>query len=54
MIASEQGIDYVQKNMPRKTHHGLGGRRRRRVDLALLYCSRDIGDAGDLAYGEKV
>ena len=36
VIASEQGIDYVQEYAA-QNHHDLGGRRRRGVDFALLY-----------------
>ena len=53
VIASEQGIDYVQKNMPRKTTTDWAAA----VDEELTsrcYIVPGIGDAGDLAYGEKV
>ncbi len=53
VIASEQGIDYVQKNMPRKTTTIWAAA----VDEELTsrcYIVPGIGDAGDLAYGEKV
>ena len=53
VIASEQGIDYVQKNMPRKTTTVWAAA----VDEELTsrcYIVPGIGDAGDLAYGEKV
>ena len=47
------GIDYVQKNMPRKTTTVWAAA----VDEELTsrcYIVPGIGDAGDLAYGEKV
>lgn len=53
VIASEQGIDYVGKNMPRKTTTIWAAA----VDEELTsrcYIVPGIGDAGDLAYGEKV
>lgn len=53
VIASEQGIDYVEKNMPRKTTTIWAAA----VDEELTsrcYIVPGIGDAGDLAYGEKV
>ena len=53
VIASEQGIDYVQKNMPRKTTTVWAAA----VDEELTsrcYIVPGIGAAGDLAYGEKV
>ena len=53
VIASAQGIDYVQKNMPRKTTTIWAAA----VDEELTsrcYIVPGIGDAGDLAYGEKV
>ena len=53
VIASEQGIDYVEKNMPRQstTNWAAAG------DEGLTsrsYIVPGIGDAGDLAYGEKI
>lgn len=53
VIASEQGIDYVEKNMPRQTTTIWAAA----VDEELTsrsYIVPGIGDAGDLAYGEKV
>lgn len=53
IIASEQGIDYVQKNMPRQTTTIWAAA----VDEELTsraYIVPGIGDAGDLAYGEKI
>ncbi len=52
-IASEQGVDYVEKNMPKKTTQIWCGA----VDEELTsrsYIVPGIGDAGDLAYGEKI
>lgn len=53
IIASEQGIDYVSKNMPRQTTTIWTSA----VDEELTsraYIVPGIGDAGDLAYGEKI
>ena len=53
VIASEQGIDYVEKNMPRQTTTIWVAA----VDEELTsrsYIVPGIGDAGDLAYGEKI
>lgn len=53
IIASEQGIDYVEKNMPRQTTTVWTSA----VDEELTsraYIVPGIGDAGDLAYGEKI
>ncbi len=53
VIASEQGIDYVEKNMPRQTTTVWAAA----VDEELTsrsYIVPGIGDAGDLAYGEKI
>ena len=53
VIASEQGIDYVNKNMPRLTTTVWAAA----VDEELTsrsYIVPGIGDAGDLAYGEKI
>ncbi|MEG0788957.1 MAG: uracil phosphoribosyltransferase [Alistipes sp.] len=53
VIASEQGIDHVEKNMPTKdTTIWVAA-----VDEELTsrsYIVPGIGDAGDLAYGEKI
>ncbi|WP_302604507.1 uracil phosphoribosyltransferase [uncultured Alistipes sp.] len=53
VIASEQGVDYVMKNMPRQmTTVWVAA-----VDEELTsrsYIVPGIGDAGDLAYGEKI
>ena len=53
VIASEQGIDYVEKNMPRQTTTIWAAA----VDEELTsrsYIVPGIGGAGDLAYGEKI
>ncbi|WP_295938736.1 uracil phosphoribosyltransferase [uncultured Alistipes sp.] len=53
IVASEQGIDYVKKNMPRRTTTIWAAA----VDEELTsrsYIVPGIGDAGDLAYGEKI
>lgn len=53
VIASEQGIDYVMKNMPRQNTTIWAAA----VDEELTsraYIVPGIGDAGDLAYGEKI
>ncbi len=53
VIASEQGVEYVQKNMPRETTTVWVAA----VDEELTsrsYIVPGIGDAGDLAYGEKI
>jgi len=53
VIASERGVDYVMKNMPRQTTTVWVAA----VDEELTsrsYIVPGIGDAGDLAYGEKI
>ena len=53
VIASEQGIDYVSKNMPRQATTIWAAA----VDEELTsrsYIVPGIGAAGDLAYGEKI
>lgn len=53
IVASEQGIDYVQKNMPHQSTTIWTAA----VDEELTsraYIVPGIGDAGDLAYGEKI
>ncbi len=53
VIASEQGVDYVVKNMPHQTTTVWCAA----VDEELTsrsYIVPGIGDAGDLAYGEKI
>ena len=53
VIASEQGVDYAMRHLPaRKTTLWLGA-----VDAELTsrsYIVPGIGDAGDLAFGEKL
>ena len=53
VIASEQGIDYVQQHMPHQTTTVWGSGGRRGTDFAFVHRA-GIGDAGDLAYGEKL
>lgn len=51
VIASEQGIDYVQKHLPAETTLWTAA-----VDTELTprsYIVPGLGDAGDLAYGSK-
>ncbi len=51
VLASEEGLEYTKKNMPENTIFWLGD-----VDKVLTanaYISPGLGDAGDLAYGEK-
>ena len=53
VIASEQGVDYVKQHMPAATTTVWCGA----VDEELTsksYIVPGIGDAGDLAYGEKI
>ena len=53
VIASEQGNDYVQRNMPKQTTTVWAAA----VDEELTsrsYIVPGIGDAGDLAFGEKI
>ena len=53
IIASEQGVDYVEQNMPRQTTTVWASA----VDEELtsrMYIVPGIGDAGDLAYGAKL
>ena len=53
VIASEQGLDYAMKHMPRRTTTIWVAA----VDEELTsraYIVPGIGDAGDLAYGEKI
>ena len=52
VIGSEQGVDYAQSHLPGKTTIWCGA-----VDEELTsrsYIVPGIGDAGDLAYGEKL
>ena len=51
VIASQQGVDFIQKNMPASTTIWTGA-----VDTELTpraYIVPGLGDAGDLAYGDK-
>lgn len=51
VIASEQGIDFVQQNLPDNTTIWAGA-----IDSELTsraYIVPGLGDAGDLAYGDK-
>ena len=51
VIASEQGIDFVKQNMPAETTIWTGA-----IDRELTprsYIVPGLGDAGDLAYGDK-
>lgn len=53
IIGSEQGVDYVQRHMP----HATTSLWCAAVDEELTsrsYIVPGIGDAGDLAYGEKL
>jgi uracil phosphoribosyltransferase len=50
-IASKEGLQYVEKNMPENTTIWVGA-----VDDELTvqsYIVPGLGDAGDLAYGVK-
>ncbi|HIA36956.1 MAG TPA: uracil phosphoribosyltransferase [Flavobacteriales bacterium] len=51
VLASEEGLEYTKKNLPENTIIWLGD-----VDKELTskaYISPGLGDAGDLAFGEK-
>lgn len=51
VIASEQGVEFIQRNMPASTTVWTGA-----VDSELTpraYIVPGLGDAGDLAYGDK-
>jgi len=51
-IATEQGLNFIEKKMPKSTKIWVGA-----VDSELTahsYIVPGLGDAGDLAYGEKV
>lgn len=51
LIASQEGVEYVQKNLPKNTTIWLGA-----VDqemTAQSYIVPGLGDAGDLAFGSK-
>ena len=50
-VASTQGVEYLKKNMPAEVDIWVGV-----VDdelTAQAYIVPGLGDAGDLAYGEK-
>lgn len=52
VIGSRKGVDYVMKNMPPNTTLWIGA-----IDDTLnekSYIVPGLGDAGDLAYGEKI
>ncbi|MCL4147932.1 UNVERIFIED_CONTAM: hypothetical protein GTU68_051902 [Idotea baltica] len=52
VIGSTQGIDYIQKKFPKNTHLWIAT-----IDDKLNsrgYITPGLGDAGDLAYGEKL
>jgi uracil phosphoribosyltransferase len=52
LIASTEGIDHVKKNLPENTTIWIGS-----IDVELTaqaYIVPGLGDAGDLAFGEKV
>lgn len=52
VIASRQGVDYCRKHLPNNVSFWLGA-----VDEELTahaYIVPGLGDAGDLAYGEKI
>lgn len=51
-IATEQGLNYIEKKLPKTTKIWVGA-----VDVELTaqaYIVPGLGDAGDLAFGEKV
>ncbi|WP_107038890.1 uracil phosphoribosyltransferase [Brumimicrobium mesophilum] len=51
-IATEEGLNFIQKRLPKSTKIWVGA-----VDVELTaqsYIVPGLGDAGDLAYGEKV
>lgn len=51
VIASEQGIDFIRQNMPATTTIWTGAVDKEMTSRA--YIVPGLGDAGDLAYGEK-
>ncbi len=53
IIASEQGVDYVQRNMPHKSTTIWTAALDEEL-TSRAYIVPGIGDAGDLAYGEKL
>jgi uracil phosphoribosyltransferase len=51
-IATPQALDYVKKHLPENTEIFVGA-----IDQELTaqsYIVPGLGDAGDLAYGEKI
>ena len=51
-IATEEGLNYIEKKVPKSTKIWVGA-----IDVELTaqaYIVPGLGDAGDLAYGEKV
>ena len=51
VIGSEQGVEYISKNLPEDTTLWIGG-----IDSKMTsesYIVPGLGDAGDLAFGEK-
>jgi len=52
VIGSEQGVEYISKNLPEDTTLWIGG-----IDSKMTsesYIVPGLGDAGDLAFGKKV
>ncbi len=52
VIASTEGVEYAQRHLPADTHYWIGA-----IDeemTAEAYIVPGLGDAGDLAYGNKV
>lgn len=52
IIASDEGMGFIQKKLPKATKYWIGA-----IDHALTaqsYIVPGIGDAGDLAYGDKL
>jgi len=52
VIASEQGVEYAKKNMPENTTLWLGAVDKELTPKAYIYPG--LGDAGDLAFGDKL
>ena len=52
VIGSEQGVEYISKNLPENTTLWIGG-----IDSKMTsesYIVPGLGDAGDLAFGKKL
>lgn len=52
VIASQQGVQFVEENLPPETHIWCAA-----IDRELTarsYIVPGLGDAGDLAYGQKL